>query len=89
MAKDQETQLRRQAQMRVIFKTHALVYLTIVTFLWIVFYLTSMTNDERDYVWPVWPTLGWGLVVLLHGLIAYGKSDFLSVDREYERLKKR
>lgn len=81
---DKDAKLRTAAALRVSFKIHATVYIAVISFIWFVYF---MTGDE--YPWAIWPTLGWGLAVLIHGLIAYGKSEFFSVDKEYEKLKNR
>ncbi|MDQ1404024.1 MAG: hypothetical protein QOG03_2340 [Actinomycetota bacterium] len=49
------------------FRGHFLCYATTMVFLIIVWLLTS---GPTGYFWPVWPILGWGLPVALHGLNA-------------------
>jgi len=75
--KDKE--LRELAKLRSSFKTHSTVYIVIILFLAGINYLTY-----SGYPWFLWPALGWGVAVLLHGLAAYGWS---SEEREYQKLK--
>jgi len=76
--KDKE--LRRLAKLRVDFKIHAAVYIVIILFLAGINYMTT------DYPWFLWPALGWGIAVLLHGLSAYVWDTNLE-EREYQKLK--
>ena len=77
--KDKE--LRELAKLRASFKVHASVYIVIILFLAGINYLTSST-----YPWFLWPALGWGVAVLLHGLAAYVWNTNFE-EREYQKLK--
>jgi hypothetical protein len=46
-----------------LFRGHATTYATTMVFLVIIWALTG-----GGYFWPIWPILGWGLPVALHGL---------------------
>jgi len=76
--KDKE--LRKLAKLRADFKIHATVYIVIILFLAGINYMTT------DYPWFLWPALGWGIAVLLHGLSAYVWDSNLE-EREYQKLK--
>ncbi|GGK64626.1 2TM domain-containing protein [Ornithinimicrobium pekingense] len=61
-----DPQLRAEAlkrlQARKDFRTHVTVYLAVLGLLvgiWLV--------SGGGYFWPVWPAMGWGLAVVLHG----------------------
>lgn len=61
-----DPQLRAEAlkrlQARKDFRTHVTVYLAVLGLLvgiWLV--------SGAGYFWPVWPAMGWGLAVVLHG----------------------
>lgn len=77
-----ETQLRELARKRVDFRIHLTVYLVINSILWLIWYLTG-----QGYLWPVWPTLGWGIGVVFQYLFDYRSSRFLSAEEEYRKLK--
>ena len=57
------------------FRSHLVSYLAICGFLLAINLMTS-----PGYLWVMWPALGWGLAVVLHGLNAYG----IIADKEQE-----
>jgi 2TM domain-containing protein len=84
--------LWRVARRRVSFKRHLGIYVIINLFLWAIWWFTDHRNPaEEDYSgvpWPVFPTLGWGIAVLMSFLgayVFYNKRS--SVEKEYEKLK--
>jgi hypothetical protein len=52
--------------------------------LWAIWFLTT---DGNGYMWPVWPTGGWGIGLLFHYLFEYRSSRYLSEEEEYRKLK--
>ena len=44
------------------FDVHVRVYVLVIAFLCLIWLLTG-----AGYFWPVWPALGWGLAVGIHG----------------------
>ena len=79
---DHDQRLWQLAQLRVAFKVNLGMYVLVNTFLIGVWYFTS-----RDYFWPIWPMLGWGLGVAIHALRAYGWNGTSLVEQEYRKLK--
>jgi len=79
-----DAQLHEYAKKRVNFRAHLIVYCIIIGTLWLIWFLT-----ERQYIWPIWPTAGWGIGLLFHYLFDYRPSGFLSEEAEFEKLKKR
>ena len=79
------------AQKRAGFKSHAISYLIVISFLWAIWYFTGggFTGVVRwnHYPWPIWPTLGWGLGLAFHFAGAFVFPHFNSVERAYQRLK--
>jgi len=78
------------AKRRAKFKRSLSAYVLVISFLWVVWYLTipELSRYER-FPWPIWPMLGWGL-----GLgIQYANAYVFEVDsleqREYDKLKAR
>ncbi|MDX1477645.1 MAG: 2TM domain-containing protein [Saprospiraceae bacterium] len=49
------------------FHSHLVTYLVTCGFLLAINLITS-----SDYLWAIWPFLGWGIGVVFHGLDAYG-----------------
>lgn len=52
---------------------HATVYV-LVNLLLVGINYYSYTSGQR-YVWAVWPLLGWGLGLAIHGVVAFGVFD--------------
>jgi hypothetical protein len=76
-------QILDKAKRRVGFKIHFVIFLLLFPINWLVWYLTDTT-----YLWPIWPTIGWGFGVLFHWLGVYHSDKFFSVNKEYENLSK-
>jgi hypothetical protein len=57
---------RRQARMRLVFYGHAATYLVVIATLFIINAIAS-----PNYWWAVWPALGWGIGVAMHGLAVF------------------
>jgi hypothetical protein len=78
-----DSQLHELAKKRVEFRRHLIVYLVINTVLWLLWYIT-----DSGYLWPIWPTAGWGVGLIFHYIFDYRASNLFSENEEYERLKK-
>jgi hypothetical protein len=80
---NRDPQLWQLAQTRASFKMNAIVYSLVNAFLVLIWYLTG-----RGYCWPIWPIIGWGLGMAIHGFRAYGWTDTHRVEREYQKLQR-
>jgi hypothetical protein len=74
--------LRRKAE----FRSHLLAYVLVNMGLIVIWALTS-----RDYFWPIWPILGWGIGIGFHawetfGTPSRGPSED-QIQREIDRLR--
>jgi len=88
-----DEELMQQARKRVAlkrwFKVHLLTYVVVNVFLVFIFFIT--TRGWPAYFWPMWPMMGWGLGVAIHGAVVYfgilgfGNND--QVMKEYQKLK--
>jgi len=47
--------------------------------------LNLLTSPE--YLWFFWPLLGWGIGVLIHGLVVFNALPFLGKDWEEQKIK--
>jgi len=83
---DRDPQLWQLAQRRAAFKRHLASYVTVNIFLWLIW---LFTNGNRHYglPWPIWPTLGWGIAIVLQYINAYMGTGYGSAEKEYETLK--
>jgi len=79
----EDTELRNLARRRVAFRSHLLVYVVVIAFLGIINLITS-----RDFPWFLFPAGGWGIGIIFHLISAHGHGG-LSVEKEYEKLKKK
>ncbi len=57
---------RRHAQSKFDFYVHLAVYLAVIVALFIINLTTGL-----EYLWFVWPAMGWGIAVLIHGANAF------------------
>lgn len=85
-APDLERQRREQAIQRIqdknTFKLHLVAYL-VINALFVVLWVFSGIS----YFWPVFPMLGWGAGVAVHGYCIYGgnKMTEAQIEREMKR----
>jgi hypothetical protein len=66
------------------FYINLLSYVVVMAVLLIINLLTA-----PDYIWAVWPALGWGIGVLMHGLTVFERFSFFSADWERKQVEKR
>ncbi|MEP1095893.1 MAG: 2TM domain-containing protein [Cyclobacteriaceae bacterium] len=83
MNSNTEEQLKENAIKRVDFKHHFLIYVVVIAFLWAIWAATG-----SGYMWPVWPTGGWGIAIFFHYVGAFNPFNLFSVEKEIEKLKK-
>ena len=77
-----EEHLEELAKKRIDFKRHLLIYVIVIAFLWVIWAVTG-----SGYMWPVYPTGGWGIAIIFHYAGAYNSDKFFSVEKEIEKLK--
>jgi hypothetical protein len=81
-----EQMLWEIARKRASFKSHLFSYIVVNGFFWALWYFGD-SNEVRNYPWPLWPTLGWGIGLAFHFIGAYVYPQEDAVRREYEKLK--
>lgn len=83
--------LWRKAKKRASFKMHLMSYAVVNTGLWLIWAFSTLPYTGMDTIpWPVFPMLGWGIGLVMHGIGAYGTMDENSMaQREYEKLTRR
>ena len=77
-----EEQLKKDAQKRVEFKRHFLIYIVVIALLWVIWVFSG-----SEYMWPVWPTAGWGIGVFFHYASVFNPFKIFSVEKEIKILK--
>jgi hypothetical protein len=89
---NRDEELWKLAEARVGFKRHFTTYLTVNIFVWLIWYFTGSRGSSYGEVflpWPAWMTFGWGIGILFHFFGVYVNKGYNSVEREYEKLKKK
>lgn len=66
------------------FYLHLMRYALVVPLLWLI---NLFTNAHT--LWAVWPTLGWGLGILVHGLSLFRSEGLLGPEWERRAVEKR
>ena len=86
---ERNQQLWKLAKKRANTKRNALVYLSIVVFLWLVWLSNNNFEFGKDmiYAWPKWPTLGLSIAIVLQYIDAYYRDDEALIEKEYNKLK--
>jgi hypothetical protein len=79
---DEREQAKKRLQAKRDFRQHLTVYVIVNIGLVVIWALTS-----GGYFWPIWPILGWGIGVSMHGWQTYGQRPITEADiqREIER----
>ncbi len=73
---------RARAEAKYRFYVHAAIYVAVMTLLVVVNMLTSPESS-----WSIWPLLGWGLAVAIHGARVFlpsGKGKIVDALTEHE-----
>ena len=65
------------------FYTHAIQYGLVMLLLLVI---NLMTNP--DYLWVIWPAMGWGIGLLIHGLNVFEVINFFGDDWERRQIKR-
>ncbi|MBL7729707.1 MAG: 2TM domain-containing protein [Chitinophagaceae bacterium] len=76
------------AERRTGFKREFVTYVVINAFLWILWLLTGAAKYKTGIPWPVWPTLGWGIAIVIRYFEAYRFPKENAVEKEYDKLKR-
>ena len=85
MEKVKDKELWKIAKARVAFKKHLFSYIVVNAFFWILWAISG-DSDKFSHVWPVYPTLGWGIGILFNFYGAYyGHKDGMA-EKEYQKL---
>ena len=77
-----DEKLWKEAEERVDFKSHIVVYVAVNILLIVINLLTSPGS-----LWFFWVTIFWGFGVLMHGLSIFVFHKGRAVEKEYDKLK--
>jgi len=68
-------------------KSFYINFLTYIIVMAVLLAINLLTGP--DYIWVVWPALGWGIGVLMHGLSVFELFSFFGTDWERKQVEKR
>jgi 2TM domain len=87
---EREIAIRRCVHRLAEFYRHAFVFIVFIAALWALNALQIYVSGKsiRWYSWwAIWPTLGWGIGLLAHGLAVLPMWTFFSADWEDRKVK--
>ena len=86
-AAERKRALERLAQKRE-FRTHLVIYWLVMTLLITIWLITTGPGSA---FWPIWPMLGWGLGVAIHGVTVFSDREPTEdeIEAEAARLRAR
>jgi hypothetical protein len=87
---EREIAIRRQVHRIAEFYRHVLVYVMVIGLLWMVNAYTiyhSAQSGKWFLWWAIWPTLGWGIGLLAHGITVLPVWSFFSQEWEDRKVK--
>jgi hypothetical protein len=84
---EKDARLWAIAKKRAGFKRDLVTYIVINAFLWLIWLFTNNWQYSGGVPWPVWPTAGWGIAIVMQYFEAFRFPKENSAEREYEKLK--
>lgn len=87
---ERELNIRRRVHRLAEFYRHAIVYVIVNGAFWAVnaWVIFNSPSPAKWYTWwAIWPTLGWGIGILTHGLSVLPLWSFFSQDWEDKKVK--
>lgn len=81
-----DRQMWKEAHHRVVFRKNLIIYVLATLLAWLIWFITAKMVGEYYHIWPIYITLGWGIVIIFLYFRAYKWNDD-SVKKEYERMK--
>jgi 2TM domain len=77
------------AEKRASFRKSIVSYFVVISFLWVIWFLTgnNLGSGYNHYPWPIWPMLGWGIGLAFQYAGAYVFPKVNLVEKEYQKLK--
>ena len=82
-----DPQLWAIAKKRAGFKRDMATYIAVNAFLWFIWMLSAGHNSYSNVPWPVWPTAGWGIAMVIQYFEVYQYPKENTAEKEYEKLK--
>ena len=87
---EREIAIRRRVRRLAEFYRHLFVYLIVISLLWglNLWMIWGSPGQAKWYAyWAIWPTLGWGIGLLMHGLSVAPLWSFFSQEWEDKKVK--
>ncbi len=86
---ERDEKLWKIAKKRASVKRNGLVYLTIIIFLWFIWFSNNgfEFGSNMIYAWPKWPTLGLTIAFVFEYIDAFYRDNESMIEKEYNKLK--
>jgi 2TM domain len=85
---EREIHIRRRVKRLAEFYRHLAMYVLIMSMVWIASLAMAKEWPSQWWRWwAIWPTLGWGIGVLAHGLSVLPRMGFFSLDWEEKKVR--
>lgn len=86
---EREIYIRRRVKRLAEFYRHVVVFVIVISLLWTANYFMIAAQTKRSiwYWWAMWPTVGWGIGVLAHGLSVLPHLAFFSLEWEEKKVR--
>jgi hypothetical protein len=75
-----EQTAHQNAKLKVEFRIHLITYIVVNTFLSAINLILS-----PDYIWVIWPVLGWGIGLLMHAINVRSSTNSTLKERMIEK----
>lgn len=91
-SRSRDPELWRQARRRTKFKRHLYTYLIVNVALWLIWLFSGISEGNTfkwNGLWPLYPTLGWGIGLTFDWFFAYNVMGGDLEEKEYQKLLRR
>lgn len=89
-ASPREVQIRQRVHAQAEFYRHLMIYVGVISLLWVINLMQVGWPTEGTRLWrywAIWPTLGWGIGITVHGISALSGFGMLSQEWEERKVK--
>jgi 2TM domain len=85
---EREIYIRRRVKRLAEFYRHLAMYVIVISIVWIVSFIAAKEIPTSIWrFWAIWPTIGWGIGVIAHGLSVLPNYGFFSLDWEEKKVR--
>jgi 2TM domain len=89
ISEEKDVRLWAIAKKRAGFKRDLVNYMFINVFLWLIWLFTNRNHSYSGVPWPIWPTVGWGIAIVIQYFETYKFPKETTAEKEYKKLKRK